>query len=201
MRQIAKTLLEIKAVSLSPSKPFTYASGRKGPIYCDNRLLLSYPEKRRMVANAFSREIKKNNLRADVIAGTATAGIPWAALIAEKLKKPMIYVRAASKQHGKKGQIEGKLDRGKKVLVIEDLINTGSSSIEVIKAIRSAGGKVNDCIAIFDYQLDDAKNNFKNAKCRLYSLTNLSELLSASKLSRKEKKLVKDWQKNPLSWG
>lgn len=201
MRQIARTLLEIKAVSLSPKKPFTYASGRKGPIYCDNRLLLSYPEKRKLVVNAFLRTIRKNKIKADVIAGTATAGIPWAALIAEKLKKPMIYVRASSKEHGKKNQIEGRLERGKKVLVMEDLINTGSSSIEVIKGIRSAGGNVSDCTAIFDYQLDDAKNSFKKAKCRLVSLTNLSELLSVSKLPEKEKNLVRNWQKNPLSRG
>ena len=204
MEEIAKLLLGIKAVSLSPSKPFTYASGLKGPIYCDNRLIISYPDKRKEIIEGFLNLIKKNNLNCDVVAGVATGAIATAALIADKLKKPMVYIRAKTKSHGKGNKIEGKLEKGQKVLVIEDLINTGGSSISAINTVKEAGCKVVACIAIFTYGLELAHQKFKDANCRLFTLSNLDALLKAAAktgyVNEGEKQSILEWQKDPKNW-
>ncbi|MFH2104845.1 MAG: orotate phosphoribosyltransferase [Parcubacteria group bacterium] len=204
-KQIASTLLEIKAVTLSTNPPYTWTSGIKSPIYCDNRLLMSYPDKRQQVKEMFLSLIKENNLEFDVIAGVATSGIPHAAWLAEELKKPMIYVRGKAKEHGKENAIEGVIEKGKKVLVIEDLISTGGSTLFVVEEIRQAGGIVEDCLAIFTYEFDKAKKAFAEAKANLHTLTNFSTLIEVATendyLKAADKDTVLEWSKDPENWG
>ncbi len=203
--QVAKILLEIKAVTLKPEKPYRYASGILSPIYCDNRLLMSYIDKREQVINYFIDTIKQNNLQFDIIAGTATAGIPHAAWLAEKLKKPMIYIRAGAKEHGKTNQIEGKLEKGQKVLVIEDLISTGGSSVAAVEAVRNAGGIVTDCLAIFTYEMQKAKDKFKESDCNIITLSDFSTLIRISGennyINTDSVKKALEWSKDPQKWG
>ncbi len=205
MKEISKILLDIEAVSLSPSEPFTWASGIKSPIYCDNRLTLSYPEERRVVENGLTKLIEDNYPEAEYIMGTATAGIPHAALIAENLKLPMGFVRSSNKDHGKQNKIEGKIIKGAKVVVIEDLISTGGSSIEAAKALEEAGFEVLAIVAIFSYNLESAKENFKD-KYELKTLTNFEELaeVAAENGIIKEEDILKlnKWRQNPKdeSW-
>jgi orotate phosphoribosyltransferase len=203
--QIAKTLLEIKAVTLSVNPPYTWTSGIKAPIYCDNRLLMSYPEKRKQVRDMFLDLIKENNLEFDIIAGVATSGIPHAAWLSEALDKPMIYVRGKAKGHGKKNVIEGALEKNKKVLVVEDLISTGGSTLHVVEEIRKAGGVVNNCLAIFTYEFEKSKRAFKEADANLYTLTNFSTLVDVAinkkYLDLSNKDIVLEWNKNPEEWG
>ncbi|NQV08750.1 orotate phosphoribosyltransferase [Candidatus Woesearchaeota archaeon] len=204
-KDVAKILLEIKAVTLSPNKGYRYASGILSPIYCDNRLLMSYPDKRKQVVDYFIKKIKQNNLEFDVIAGTATAGIPHAAWISDKLNKPMIYIRSASKEHGKENRIEGKLENGQKVLVIEDLVSTGGSSVSAVEAVKQAGGVVEECIAIFSYEMEKATQRFEQAECKLLTLTNFSTLVDvASKedyITNQDKEIILQWNKDPQGWG
>lgn len=205
MKEISKILLDIEAVSLSPSEPFTWASGIKSPIYCDNRLTLSYPEERRVVENGLTKLIEDNYPEVEYIMGTATAGIPHAALIAENLKLPMGFVRSSNKDHGKQNKIEGKIIKGAKVVVIEDLISTGGSSIEAAKALEEAGFEVLAIVAIFSYNLEFAKENFKD-KYELKTLTNFEELaeVAAENGIIKEEDILKlnKWRQNPKdeSW-
>ncbi|MBL7575679.1 orotate phosphoribosyltransferase [Peptoniphilus asaccharolyticus DSM 20463] len=205
MKEISKILLDIEAVSLSPSEPFTWASGIKSPIYCDNRLTLSYPEERRVVENGLTKLIEDNYPEVEYIMGTATAGIPHAALIAENLKLPMGFVRSSNKDHGKQNKIEGKIIKGAKVVVIEDLISTGGSSIEAAKALEEAGFEVLAIVAIFSYNLESAKENFKD-KYELKTLTNFEELaeVAAENGIIKEEDILKlnKWRQNPKdeSW-
>jgi len=145
---VAKILLEIKAVTLNAEKPYRYASGIFSPIYCDNRLLISDVAKREKIIDYFVQTIKDNKLQFDVVAGVATAGIPHASWIADKLKKPMVYVRSSAKEHGKHNQIEGRLEKGQKVLIVEDLISTGGSTLDAVSAVRDAGGVVTHSLAI-----------------------------------------------------
>ena len=165
MKEIAKDLLDIKAVFLSPLKPFTWASGIKSPIYCDNRLTLSYPVIRKKIEQEMSKIIKEKYSQVEILMGTATAGIPHAAYISDLLDLPMGYVRSSAKAHGRQNQIEGKYEKGQKVVVIEDLISTGGSSLECVEALREAGCEVLGLIAIFTYGLDKATVNFENAHC------------------------------------
>jgi len=176
-RKIADMLLDIKAVTFSFTKPYlyTFVSGVKGPMYCDNRRLISYPSKRRIVVDEVVKIAK--GLDFDIVGGVSTAGIPWAALIAERLNKPMIYIRPEPKGYGKKRQIEGDMEKNSRVLVIEDLISTGSSAISAIKAVLRNGGKVHDCIFIFTYDLDIAKKHFKSVKCRMHPLLTFNDLM------------------------
>ena len=175
-KEVAKILLEGGAVTLSPTKPYTYASGIKSPIYCDNRVLMAYHDKRKKIVEYFVEVIKEME-EFDVLAGTATAGISWAAWIADKLEKPMIYIRGKSKEHGKQKLIEGNLEQGQKVLIVEDLISTGGSSIAAVEAVREFGAEVTGCIAIFTYELEKSKNKFEEAKCKLVTLSNFSTLV------------------------
>ena len=170
MNQIAKDLLSIKAVFLSPTKPFTWASGIKSPIYCDNRLTLSYPEVRERVAKSMASIIEEKYPQCEIVMGTATAGIPHATLTAYFLNKPCGYVRGKAKDHGRQNQIEGKYDKGQKVVLIEDLISTGGSSLEAVEALREEGLEVLGVISIFTYQMKKAVERFAEARCEYKAL-------------------------------
>ncbi len=166
-KDIAKALLDIKAVTLSPLEPYTWASGLKSPIYCDNRITMSYPKIRRMIAQGFVDLIKEQFADVDYIVGTATAGIPQACFVAELLELPMAYVRPEPKGHGRSKQIEGYIPQGAKVVVIEDLISTGGSSIKAIKALEEEGIEVLGLLAIFTYELEKANVNIQDADINL----------------------------------
>jgi orotate phosphoribosyltransferase len=177
-QQIAEALLSIGAVSLRPDEPFTWTSGLKSPIYCDNRLTLSYPKIRELIAEGFASVIREKYPETQVIAGTATAGIPHAAWVAQKLELPMIYVRDKAKGHGKQNQIEGELKAGSKVVVIEDLISTGGSSLKAAQAVNEAGGETLAVLAIFSYQFRKAEAAFESAGIPLITLSHYSALLA-----------------------
>ncbi len=202
--QIAKILLEIKAVTLNVKQPYRYTSGILSPIYCDNRLVISYPEKRQQVIQAFIQLIENQALEFDVVAGTATAGIPHAAWIAEHFNKPMVYVRGKAKGHGKQNQIEGHLTPGQKALVIEDLVSTGGSSVDAGLALRDAGATVTDCLAIFTYQLATSIDAFQKAEIKLHTLTNFPSLLGVAVnehyISEAEKNIAAAWNQDPNGW-
>ena len=174
---VAEFLLRIKAVELKPENPFTWASGMKSPIYCDNRKTLSFPAIRTFLRQQFVEVIESKFGKPDVIAGVATGGIAIGALIAQELGLPFIYVRSEPKKHGLGNQIEGVLEEGQSVVVIEDLISTGGSSLQAVAALRDAGAKVNGLVAIFTYGFDKAKDNFANAKCTLHTLSDYDSLL------------------------
>ncbi|MBS3106209.1 orotate phosphoribosyltransferase [Candidatus Woesearchaeota archaeon] len=204
MKGITKILLELKSVDLDTVEGFLYTSGRKGPIYCDNRLLLSHPEERNGIVEAFLGLIREKELEFDVVAGVATGAIAWGAIIADRLKKPFVYVRASAKEHGKQNQIEGELEEGKKVLVIEDLINTGGSSVSACQAVQSAGCKVTACLAIFSYGFKDAEKKFSDAKVPLFCLSDFDELLATASsegaITEEEKKELLRWHGHPEGW-
>ena len=203
--EIAKILLRIKAVTLSINPSYTWVSGILAPIYTDNRLIMSYPEERKKILKAFIKTIRENEIKVDAIAGIATSGIPWAAWIAHELNIPMVYVRKKSKEHGKQNLIEGKLEKRKNVVVIEDLISTGGSSINGVEAARAAGCNVDYCLAIFTYELENAKKNFKKADVKLITLTDFTTLVDVAikekYLNNNEKEKVLAWSKNPEKWG
>lgn len=200
---IAKILLEKKAVILSPKKPFTFVSGIKSPIYCDNRKMIAFPKEREEITNEFINQIKDDDF--EVIAGTATAGIPWASFIADKLKKPLSYIRAEKKEHGASKQIEGENVKNKKVLIIEDLISTGGSSFSAVEACRENGGDVVKVVAIFTYEFEKANKKFIDGNCELVTLSNFSTLAKTAEeinyLSDDELKVVLEWNKDPQGWG
>ncbi len=202
---IAGILLDIRAVILQPDKPFTWASGIKAPIYCDNRLLISYPEKRRVIVQAFLDIIKQNQIQFDILGGVATGAIPHAAWIAEKLRAPMVYIRSEKKQHGMQNQVEGKLQEEQKVLVIEDLVSTGGSSINAVNAVREAGGIVEHCIAIFTYGFPKAAVRFQEENCSLTTLTDFPTLvkvaLQRGYIKAEDEQLLLQFQQDPENWG
>lgn len=180
-KDVAKNLLEIKAVELRPNNYFTWTSGIKSPIYCDNRLTMSYPKVRKNIALGLSELIKEHFSDVEIIAGTATAGIPHAAWVSDNLNLPMIYVRDSKKKHGKANQIEGVIKKGNKVVVVEDLISTGLSSIKVVKALEEAGCEVLGIISIFNYLINKSKESFSNENIRYYSLTNYDILIEEAR--------------------
>lgn len=180
MREIAKILLKLKAVTLSPEDPYTWASGIKSPIYCDNRLTLSYPEDRSTVEKGLVDLIKDQYPEVQYIMGTATAGIPHAAIIADKMGLPMGFVRSSNKDHGKQNKIEGAKIEGAKVVVIEDLFSTGGSSIEAARALEEVGYEVLGIVSIFTYNMKNAEENFKAAGFKHHSLTNFDELIEVA---------------------
>lgn len=200
---LAKKLLEIKAIKLSPTDPFTWASGMRSPIYCDNRVTLSYPEIRELIKTSFAEHVKEIG-QIDLIAGVATAGIPHGALLADYLNLPFIYVRSKAKEHGRQNQIEGRFNVGAKTLVVEDLISTGGSSLAAVDVLKAADLNVKKVISIFDYELSTAKNNFSNHQCPYYSLSGYSSLLQEAEriayISDKEKAILQDWNSDPKSW-
>lgn len=196
--EVAKRLLQIKAIKLSPQNPFTWASGILSPIYCDNRIVLSHPEARTFIKNAFA-ECSKKFPEFDKIAGVATAGIPHGALLADALDMPFIYVRDKAKQHGRQNQIEGALNKGERVLVIEDLISTGGSSLKAIDALVEAGAEVVGIAAIFTYGFDKAKNAFDIAGYQMETLSNydilINEALKTNFIAETDVELLKNWRK------
>ncbi len=204
-REVAEYLLEIKAVVLSPDQPFTWASGLKSPIYCDNRKTLSYPRVRTFIKTAFAEIISEEFKGVEVIAGVATAGIPHGALVADVLNLPFVYVRDKPKGHGLENQIEGKLEQGQKVVVIEDLISTGGSSLKAVEALRAAGGDVMGLGAIFTYGFDKSVKAFEEAKCKFFTLSNYESLLDKAVDNDYVKAADKDelikWYKDPEAWG
>ncbi|WP_238656032.1 orotate phosphoribosyltransferase [Paenibacillus piscarius] len=203
--QVASHLLEIGAVALRPQEPFTWTSGIKSPIYCDNRLTLSFPAVRNYIADAFAELIRASYPDAEVIAGTATAGIPHAAWVADKLGLPMAYIRDKAKGHGKQNQIEGLIAPGQKVIVIEDLISTGGSSIKAAQAVQEAGGLPLAVLAIFSYELDRAVDAFAAAELPLQSLSNYSTLINVAlaqgKIAESDVALLQSWRQNPAAFG
>lgn len=204
MEKIARHLLSIQAVTLSPKKPYQWASGILSPIYTDNRLTLSYPKVRGDIETELSMLIKREYPDVEVIMGTATAGIAHAALVASILDLPMGYVRAQRKTHGKTNAIEGVLKPGQKVVVVEDLISTGMSSLDVVDALREAGADVLGVVSIFTYQFKVAEENFKKANLRFHALTNYQTLINVAKkenlVTSDEFKALEAWYKNPQAW-
>ncbi len=204
MKEIAKDLLEIQAVKLSPNEPFTWASGIKSPIYCDNRLTISYPKIRTAIAKGIAELIRENYPEVEVIAGTATAGIPHAAWIAAELDLPLVYVRSKPKDHGRGKQIEGVLHPGAKTVVIDDLLSTGGSVLKAVKAAKNEGADVLGVGAIFSYQLQAIVDNFKQADLSYFTLTNYSELLEAAVeanyISTAERAVLEKWRHDPENW-
>ncbi|MFK7693339.1 orotate phosphoribosyltransferase [Paenibacillus sp. HJGM_3] len=203
--QIAEQLLEIGAVALRPKDPFTWTSGLKSPIYCDNRLTISYPHVRDLIALGFSEKIRDLYPEAEVVAGIATGGIPHGAFVAQKLNLPMIYVRDKAKGHGKENVIEGAIKPGQKVVMIEDLFSTGGSSIKAANAVRDAGAEVLGIIAIFSYQFESAVANFMQAGFDYHSLSNYTAMIDvAVKLGRIQQEdvaLLQSWRTSPESFG
>ncbi|PLX09536.1 MAG: orotate phosphoribosyltransferase [Marinilabiliales bacterium] len=203
-KQIAEKLLQIKAIKLEPANHFTWASGWFSPIYCDNRKTLSFPEVRTFIKNSFVKVIKENYSDFDVIAGVATGAIAQGALVAEALEKPFVYVRPKAKEHGMGNQIEGYLEEGKKVLVIEDLISTGGSSLKAVEALRQANCEVVGMVAIFTYGFQKADDSFKEANVYLITLSNYNALieqaLSTGYVSDSDVELLKEWRTNPSEW-
>ena len=200
-QRVAKALLDIHAVTLNPDQPFTWASGLKSPIYTDNRLTISYPEVRQAIFNGMVEQIKLHFSEADVIAGTATAGIPHAAWVAQNMELPMIYVRTKPKDHGQGKQIEGILKEGQKVVVIDDLISTGGSVLNAVRAVNNAGGKVIGVVSVFTYDLPAAEQNFMANGLKYYSVTDYMTLIKVAKennqISADHLKSLQEWRKDP----
>lgn len=203
-KKTAKLLLDINAIKLQPNSPFTWASGWKSPIYCDNRLSLSYPKIRQFLVDTFVSDIKDNYKNVDVIAGVATGAIAIGVLVAAKLGIPFVYVRPEPKKHGRQNQIEGHLEKNKSVLVVEDLISTGKSSLNAVKALKEAESKVLGMYAIFSYGFPEAENLFESKKIQLKTLSNyhylLVQALEDGSISEKELELLKKWRENPAEW-
>lgn len=198
---IANHLLDIRAVSLKPNEPFTWSSGMKSPIYCDNRLTLSYPNIRKDIAKGLANLIKEHYPEAEVIAGTATAGIPHAAWVSADLEKPMVYVRSKAKGHGKGNQIEGRINKGDKVVIVEDLISTGGSVITAAEALRAEGADIIGVVAIFTYGLKRGKEQLADANLSYQVLTDYDTLIAVAlerkDISEEELAKLKAWRENP----
>lgn len=204
-KKLAKALMDIKAVLLRPQEPFTWASGWHSPIYCDNRRILSHPELRAQVAQWLADKAMELYPEAEVVAGVATGAIAHGVLAADRMQKPFVYVRPKPKVHGTGSQIEGELAPGKKVVVIEDLISTGMSSLAAVKALRDAGAQVLGMVAIFTYGFDLAAQRFEEDKVRLDTLSNYSALVDVASetgyISSAAKSLLHEWRENPSEWG
>ncbi len=204
-KKIASCLLEIKAVFLRPQEPFTWASGIKSPIYCDNRLTLSYPHIRNQVEQGLAENIRKHYPDCEVVAGTSTAGIAHAALVADILGLPMCYVRSSAKDHGRNNQIEGKVEKGQKVVVVEDLISTGGSVIEVVNVLREVGAEVLGIASIFTYGLQKGIDRMQEAQVKNMSLSNYDALVEVAVeqdyIKAEDVKKLQAFQKNPSDSG
>jgi orotate phosphoribosyltransferase len=201
---IAEKLLTINAVALKPNEPFTWTSGLRSPIYCDNRLTLSYPEVRKEIAQGLQSIILEKYPAAEVIAGTATAGIPHAAWVSDLLNLPMCYVRSKAKGHGKGNQIEGKVEKGQKVVVVEDLISTGGSVITAVQALREAGCEVLGVVSIFTYGLEKGKEAFQQEEIQSESLTDFANLVEVAVekgfISKSDEESLLSWSDGPAEW-
>ncbi len=201
---LASFLLQIKAIKLNPANPFTWASGLKSPIYCDNRVTLSYPQVRTFIREGFVKMCLDKFGKPDVIAGVATGGIPQGALVAQELGLPFVYVRSEKKSHGMNNQVEGIINSGQSVVIIEDLVSTGKSSLNAVEALREKGAAIKGMLAIFTYGMDVATENFKNNKCELFTLTNYNALIqkAAEENYIREDDLASllEWKSNPQAW-
>lgn len=203
-QKTAELLLEINAIKLNPNEPFTWASGWKSPIYCDNRITLSYPEIRRYIQNQFATNIIEKFGKPDVIAGVATGAIGIGLLVAEALGLPFVYVRPEPKKHGRKNQIEGHLEPNQKVVVIEDLISTGKSSLQAVEALRENQAEIIGMAAIFSYGFQIADDNFKQSGTTLYTLSNYETLIQQAVkqnyVQPEDEETLKVWRTNPAEW-
>lgn len=203
-KAVAEKLLHVEAVKLSPGKPFTWASGWKSPIYCDNRKVLSHPFVRDFIKSELCSVIFEQFPEADGIAGVATAGIAWGAMAADQLKLPFLYVRPKPKEHGLGNQVEGELQPGQRLLVIEDLVSTGKSSLQACEALRDAGAEIVGMLSIFDYGFPVAAQSFANAGIRFQSLTNYETLLKlaleSGRVADSQMQTLLSWRQNPAEW-
>lgn len=203
-KKTAELLLQIKAIKLSPSNPFTWASGWKSPIYCDNRVTLSYPSVRVFLKEEIAKIVEQQYGKPDVIAGVATGAIAIGVLVAQELGVPFVYVRPEPKKHGRKNQIEGHLDSGQNVVVIEDLISTGKSSLNAVQALKDEGAVVKGMVAIFSYEFDVASENFEKGNVALTTLSNYTHLLEqavdSKYISDQELETLKKWREDPGNW-
>lgn len=200
----AELLLQIKAIKLDPQEPFTWASGWKSPIYCDNRIVLSYPPIRNHIREQFARQLEEIYGKPDVVAGVATGAIGIGVLVAEILSLPFVYVRPEAKSHGRKNQIEGNVSQGQNVVVIEDLISTGRSSLNAVKALKEAGVNVKGMLAIFTYGFKTAEENFKEAGVDLHTLSDYDYLLETAQrtnyINASEAGILREWRQDPANW-
>ncbi len=200
----AEKLLQIKAIKLNVDQPFTWASGLRSPIYCDNRVTLSYPELRTYMRDQLVAAVREYFKDVDVIAGVATAGIPQGVLVAEALGLPFIYVRSAKKSHGLANQIEGRLESSQSVVVVEDLVSTGKSSLAAVDALRDAGANVLGMVALFTYGLDIAAENFKQKNCKLVTLSDydhmIEKAIAEGYVGASDKNNLAEWRKSPRDW-
>jgi orotate phosphoribosyltransferase len=203
--RMAEYLLQIKAIKLQPSKPFTWASGWKSPIYCDNRMTLSFPEIRSYIRDSFADRVRQLYPAAGLIAGVATGAIAHGALVADRLAMPFVYVRSGAKDHGLGNRIEGHFEPGQKAVVIEDLISTGGSSLGAVRALREAGVDVLGMIAIFTYGFSRAEEAFATEGCRLDTLSNYSVLVDRAAetgyITQGDVETLRDWRREPAEWG
>jgi orotate phosphoribosyltransferase len=203
-KKTAEVLLHINAIKLNPKTPFNWASGWKSPIYCDNRMVLSYPAIRNYIKSEMAKKLEDAYGKPDVIAGVATGAIGIGALVAEELGLPFVYVRPEAKKHGRKNQIEGHLEKGQNVVVVEDLISTGKSSLAAVDALKSAGATVKGMVAIFSYGFEVAKDNFEEKDLDLYTLSNyenlLEQALDTNFINENELEILSQWNANPSEW-
>ena len=203
-KKTAEVLLQINAIKLQPNDPFTWASGWKSPIYCDNRIILSYPLIRNFIRETIAKNIEVKYGKPDVIAGVATGAIGIGALVAEYLNLPFVYVRPEAKKHGRQNQIEGHIEKGQTVVVVEDLISTGKSSLNAVKALEEAEANVKGMVAIFSYGFDIAKNNFEESQVELTTLSNyenlLEQALDTNYITEKQQDILASWNANPSEW-
>ncbi|MBY8961209.1 orotate phosphoribosyltransferase [Flavobacterium sp. D11R37] len=204
-KKTAELLLQINAIKLNPKSPFTWASGWKSPIYCDNRITLSFPQIRNFIREEFARNIEKLYGKPDVIAGVATGAIGIGMLVAEYMGLPFVYVRPEPKKHGRQNQVEGFLQKGQTVVVVEDLISTGNSSLQAVEALKAAGANVKGMVAIFTYGFDVSTENFKKANIQLNTLGNYDTLLELAVakqyITEQEQETLSAWRKDPSTWG
>ena len=203
-KAVAEKLLQINAIKLSVDKPFTWASGWKSPIYCDNRKILSYPYIRDLIKSEMCNLVFQSYADAEMLAGVATGGIPWGAMAADQLKLPYIYVRPKPKEHGLGNQIEGFYEEGKKVVIIEDLISTGKSSLLVAEVLKNAGLQVEGMVSIFTYGFDEARNSFEKAKIKCHSLTDYDSVIALAIekniISEADQNSLLNWRADPANW-
>lgn len=203
-QKVAESLLQIKAIKLQPKNPFTWASGWKSPIYCDNRVALSHPSIRTYIRQKLSQLIQEEFGSVDMISGVATAGIPQGVLVAQDLGLPFSYVRSSAKAHGRQNLIEGEVISGQRVVVIEDLVSTGKSSLQAVKALREAGCSVVGLVSIFTYGLEVARQNFEDAKCTFHSLCDYGALIRVaaanSYILESDIDILEKWKQNPENW-
>jgi len=202
--KVAELLIKVKAVKLQPNQPFTWASGWKSPIYCDNRITLSHPSIRTHIRQVMSEGVVENFGKPDVIAGVATGAIALGVLVAQELGLPFIYVRSSAKDHGRKNLIEGAFEKGQHVVVIEDLISTGGSSLKAVESLKQAGLTVKGLMAIFTYGFSAAETNFNNAECPYVTLTDytilLEKALDSKYINKEHLTLLRDWRRDPSNW-